>query len=148
MDEAEIVLYRPGAFNLQTILDAAGRCRYSGRPAAEIMAEDPALIKTRLGDALIYINDALARELVKPWERIDVYQWRDLLGILPPINWQNVDGVEFFQVPEPTAGDFTTTAARFGEKYFAAQRRIGADYRPMAKEIKAADAEIGGGANG
>lgn len=147
----EKVIYEEGKANLQSSVftDSNGieRVAYSGsslNSGDELtiqeylgLKKNPKLVCISFGEALRRIHKVEESIYLTAWEQISEEKWFEALECLPPMKWKTVDDVELFQMSEMTTGDITGHYARYGEKYFAASRRISVKYEEIAKEIKA-----------
>jgi len=141
----ERAIYKMGETNLQTTVDSQGRCSFTSwdNPTGEDYTVDEYLDKLGPGyvcipfiEACRLIDAAMEAKYIKPWEEITEEQWSDWLEVLPPMRWQTVNGVNFFQVSEITCGDITQTCARWNRRYYGAMRHTSDDYGKLAEEVK------------
>jgi len=130
-------IYKTGETHLQTTI-TKGVCDYTdGKTVEEYLSElGDGFVCVPLEDAIEQINVAQEKTYIKPWEEISEEQWGYWLGVLPPLNWKTVDGVNIFQLSEFMIDNITLHCARYDGRFFSAYRRTSNSYEVLAKEIK------------
>lgn len=114
---AQHCFYVPGT---DTIIDTAElrdniwRSTTSNQDINQIRIDYP---KAELGDFETVYKTAEASYRTKPVE-ISKEEFLYALGVLPPVNWRTVRGVESFKISERYYGQMTSIYARVGKRYF------------------------------
>lgn len=57
-------------------------------------------------------------QYITPAKEIDADRFNEMLEVLPPDNWQRMDGGEYFQMSELYAGNVTSYFVRHHDKYY------------------------------
>lgn len=70
------------------------------------------------------------------WNEISEDRFYDMMNVLPPLNHQSLEGVEFFQIEEMQTSNITNTFANLNGKYYESFQKTTADFSALAKEIK------------
>ena len=129
------VLYTRGEKYIHTSLTEDLKCLYSGMDLATLKQEYPNGEIMDLDQACDMIEEALATTYSKPWIEISKEDWWDALECLPPLRWQKIQGVEFFQMSEMMHSHYTAHYARINGKYYTAVRSIHQGYIFLANQI-------------
>jgi len=77
------------------------------------------------------------KKYIKPFREITKEDWWEALEVLPPEKWQTKGDVEIFRMIPHQTGNITAHYARYGKKYYYANRNTNIDYDDIANEIKA-----------
>lgn len=133
MNGQQLVAYKQGATNCQTAF-SDGKCIYTGKPVEEYKTEGFEIMT--LDAACDLIEKAQEARYHAPWEEITEEEYRDALECLPPMRWNKVSGIEFFQMSERYEGEWTATYANIGERYFKALRQTFDKYVDLAAELR------------
>ncbi len=139
-----MAIYKTGEAHLQTTVDENGLCTFSGvnresgidfkvKEYLEFLGPDFVCIS--LDDAVNQIHEVHEKIYIKPWQEITEDEWTDALEVLPPMRWQTVNGVNFFQCSERMTSNITATYATVNNKYFMTYRRTSQPYNDLSKEI-------------
>lgn len=122
------VLYSPGSDRVRTELKD-GRCRYTGKSAAEIMAEDESLQVMSWEEVEPLLDEAWQKKYCSEPEQITEERFDEMLNILPPCRWVRGYGVESFYLSERLAGNIVSIFCRIGKTYwsFNAPASVGHD---------------------
>ena len=112
------ILYTPGArWGIDIIENGFGR--YSGKPIAALMAENPGAI---LVDRETQEESIRSAARTDP-KRITRDRFDDMLEIMPPDHWNRRGGSESFNLIEHTVLDVAATFVRIGDEYWEFEDR-------------------------
>jgi len=120
--EAEYVVARfkpyPGIWNFYQTIEAAqiDACAINARPRIKKEIEEGAepyrpmtWDEYRAGQKAHYLD---------PLKEILAEDWEYALNVLPPVRWEQVDGVERFMMSERICDTITASYAKFNGRYF------------------------------
>lgn len=106
------IFYSPATATSVDVVGPDGKGRYGGKTFAELQPEYPDLIETTLDDAASRTADFHR----KPPVRITGERYNELLNVLPPEDWQHINGhTESFKLCERMTGAITLICARIGK---------------------------------
>jgi len=130
-------VYVQGRPGIEAFIAQSGRTE-GGKTVAQVRAENPGktVLVIALGDAMERIAAVQNEAFITPWSEIDEERYDDMLNVLPPENWQSVDGVQIFRMCEYYTSNITSHFAKIGSRYFAGRfRTSGPTYAEHAATI-------------
>ena len=97
-------------------------CAYGGETLDELKAEgkvSPEAFLCPWEEALRLSNDLARQKECNGPSRVTKERWWELLEVLFPARWEQLEGAEIFMMPECITSTLYTFGVRIGEDYFS-----------------------------
>ena len=97
-------------------------CQYGGPTLEELKAEgkvSPEAFLCPWEEALRLSNDLARQKECNGPSRVTKERWWELLEVLFPARWEQLEGAEIFMMPECITSTLYTFGVRIGEDYFS-----------------------------
>ena len=130
MNENQKVVYVIGHGTIETVLDKNNKCIYSGfdySGSTSIMT---------LKEAVKLIDEDNKKTYSSPWLLISKQRFFEMLEVLPPKKWDNVEDVEMFALSEFMTSSYTSHYAEYKGKYYTAVRDYFTKRIDLVNELK------------
>ncbi len=96
-------------------------CRYGGETLDELKSQgkvSPEAFECPWEEASRLANDLARQRYCKGPSRVTKERWWELLEVLFPARWEQLEGAEIFMMPECITSTLYTFGVRIGEDYF------------------------------
>jgi len=128
--ELNTCLYNPISHELYSFI-VKGNVLYTDKKPFEMLKERPELIICSWD----FAEKAMTEHFITDWQETTGEHFRDMLEVLPPINWKWDTQFEMFQLSEMTWGTITATYVRIRDKHFMCERPLTKDIYKLVNEI-------------
>ena len=124
---------RPVVFCTATnrIVDRVRRHESHAGAIARLAEYGTALTVMALDDAAARYQNAFRTEPVA----ISQARWHEMLGVLPPVDWQSTAAGDSFKLVERTAGTITAIFVRINERHFTFQDDIRTPHAECCRRV-------------